>query len=134
MNWFALLKATITSGLVVSMTDWYFFGILFHNRYHEHPGVWRKYKDKKDEMRSISKGCVLSVLTCIGYFVLCDWLNVRGFSSALIVALIIWFIGPFLQIISNVIFMNFGKPIAVSHSLGWIVRFVVAAGVYSLFF
>ena len=59
MNWLQILEAAVVAGIVSSFTDWYFFGIVFHDRYHIYPGVWRKYRDKKDEMRSIAWGTCL---------------------------------------------------------------------------
>src|SRR5216684_1508436 len=54
MNWTQVLLTLVASAVVASFTDWYFFGVLFHDRYLVTPGVWRQYKDKKDEMRSIA--------------------------------------------------------------------------------
>ena len=53
MNYLHILMAFVVSAVVSSFTDWYFFGILFHERYWATPGIWRQYKDKNDEMRSI---------------------------------------------------------------------------------
>src|SRR6266478_714438 len=54
MNWTQVVLAFVASAVLASFTDWYFFGVLFHERYRATPGVWRQYKDKMDEMRSIA--------------------------------------------------------------------------------
>jgi hypothetical protein len=33
--------AILLSGLAVSMTDWFFFGVLFHDKYLAYPEIWR---------------------------------------------------------------------------------------------
>ena len=34
--------AILLSGLAVSMTDWFFFGVLFHDKYRAYPEIWRQ--------------------------------------------------------------------------------------------
>src|SRR3954470_2049520 len=65
MNWLKFLEAAIAASFLASMTDWYFFGVLFHDRYHVNAGVWKKYKNKSDEMRSIMVGTIYGSFTCV---------------------------------------------------------------------
>jgi hypothetical protein len=56
----------VCSTAVTSITDWYFFGVLFHHQYGKTPGVWRTYRDKSDEYRSIGVSqAILAVSTLV---------------------------------------------------------------------
>ena len=41
MPWARLALAAIVAGTSVSLTDWLFFGVLFHEKYQMYPEVWR---------------------------------------------------------------------------------------------
>ncbi len=71
MNWTQVLLTLVASAVVASFTDWYFFGVLFHDRYLVTPGVWRQYKDKKDEMRSIAISELLLGISSFVFIVTC---------------------------------------------------------------
>src|SRR5450759_4422230 len=41
MNWAKFVLTVVVSGIAVSLTDWFFFGVLFHDKYNAYPEVWR---------------------------------------------------------------------------------------------
>jgi len=127
LNWVEILEAAVVAGVLSSFTDWYFFGILFHDRYHTHPGVWRKYRDKKDEMRSIAWGTLLGAGSCLIFIVICDWPGVRSVGNALMLATAVWALGPLTLMVTNSIFMNLDRALLFSHSVGWLARLAIAA-------
>ena len=126
MDWLRILGAASAAAILASFTDWYFFGILFHDRYQTHPGVWRKYRDKKDEIRSIAWGTLLGASSCLIFVVVCDWLGVHSVVGTLLLGLAVWALGPFSLLLTNSLFMNMDPYLLISHSLGWLVRLVIA--------
>ena len=62
--WVALVVALIAS----SFTDWYFMGVLWHDKYLAHPEVWRRPQGGKGESLAVAWAQLLSILTC-GLFI-----------------------------------------------------------------
>ena len=50
-----ILYAVVLYIIASNLTDWFFFGILFHNKYSVHPEVWRRTQGSGGE------GIILSV-------------------------------------------------------------------------
>jgi hypothetical protein len=127
MNYAHILFAFTASAILASFTDWYFFGVLFHDRYQTTPGVWKKYKNKKDEMSSI--------MICQGYFTMtsllfvigCSWLGLTALPALLTAAMGIWIMVPVPLLLSNAVYIPMDRRIVFSHSLGWLARFLVTA-------
>src|SRR3954468_22069242 len=90
MNWLKFFEAAVAASFLASMTDWYFFGVLFHDRYHVNAGVWKKYKNKSDEMRSILVGTLFGSFTCVIFVAGCMILKITALSLALSTAAFLW--------------------------------------------
>lgn len=41
MNWLHYGLAVLAALIACSLSDWLFMGVLFHDKYKEHPEVWR---------------------------------------------------------------------------------------------
>jgi len=133
MNWIHIAEASVLAIILASFTDWYFFGILFHNRYHSTPGVWKQYKDKKDEMRSISISMLYQSITSVVFIIACSYLQVNTLVPAMIAALVVWVMVPLPLLLSYGVFIRMDRLIIVSHSLGWLARLLITAACISLF-
>jgi hypothetical protein len=127
MNWTRFLMAVAVSGLASSLTDWLFMGILFHGKYLETPEIWRK-KPGESETSYILASTVLGVLSCAALIFLCIWAGaLSSVSGALRVAILAWLAAPLPVLGMNIIWMKLHPLIGVSHSLGWLARFIVTA-------
>jgi hypothetical protein len=129
MNWTRFLIAVAVSGVAASFTDWLFMGVLFHNKYLETPEIWRK-PPGKPETSYILASTLFGVLACAALIFLFIWASALGsFSGAVRVAILAWLAAPLPVIGSNVIWMKMHPLLGVSHSLGWLARFVLTAAI-----
>lgn len=120
--------AVLVSAIVSNLTDWFFFGILFHDKYFAYPEVWwRQPGAKGGEGKAIAASTVVSLLTIIAFICACNIFAIRGYKPALEFAALIWLIAPLPLNITNSFFIKLHPLIVVSHSLGWLARLVVVA-------
>src|SRR5262245_9948151 len=134
MNWLKFFETVIAASLLASMTDWYFFGVLFHDRYHSTPGVWRKYKSKKDETRSILVGTLLGSFTCMIFVASCVILKLTSLSIALSTAAFLWVMIPLPMLATQSIFMKYDRALALAHAGGWLAKLLVSAACVGLIY
>ena|SRR6185295_11617623 len=127
MNLVKFLEAAIAASFLASMTDWYFFGVLFHDRYHLHAGVWKKYKNKQDEMRSILIGTLFGSFTCIIFVAGCMILKITALPLALSTAAFLWLMIPLPLLLTQSVFMKYDRGLMAAHSGGWLAKLLVAA-------
>jgi uncharacterized protein DUF1761 len=126
MNWTHFLIALIGSGIVMSLTDWFFFGILFHDKYHAHPEVWRG-KPGQPETRNIIIVTLLGFVTAAVFLIMYTHSHAHGFTHAFGFAFHIWLMVALPLIISNALYIKFHPLLVVSHSLGWLAKLTVVA-------
>lgn len=86
MTRFAL--AVVVSGLAVSMTDWVFSGILFHDKYEVYPEVWRRLAG--GESSQVVAGVALSVFTCAVFIIVCGAFQLAPLNKSMTLAFLIW--------------------------------------------
>jgi hypothetical protein len=127
MNWLRIVVAFVASAVVTSLSDWYFFGVLFHDRYQRTPGIWRRYRDKADERLSIGAGQATLSVSSLVFILVCAYLGWVSAKSSLTAAVILWVMIPVPLLVTNAIFIPMDRLIVLSHSLGWLVRLVVTA-------
>jgi hypothetical protein len=127
MNWAQVFLAFVASAILASFTDWYFFGVLFHDRYRATPGVWRQYSDKKDEMRSIALSELFMGVSSFVFTVVCGRQGWTSLSNAAVAALVAWVMLPVPLLLTNAVYVPMSRLIVVSHSLGWLARLLVTA-------
>src|SRR6266851_4689538 len=102
MNWARFLLAVVLSGFATTLTDWLFMGVLFHKKYLATPEIWR-IKPGQNDTRSI----------------------VLSYRATLHTSLLIWVAAAVPIIFSNIVWIKMDPLLGVSHSLGWLARFVV---------
>jgi hypothetical protein len=127
MNWTRFLLAVVVSGLGASITDWLFMGVLFHDKYLETPETWRA-KSGQPEVTSIVASTVIGFVSCAAFLYLCYWTGALSVHRAsLRMAVLAWLVAPLPLILTNVLWIKMHPLLGLSHSLGWLVRFVITA-------
>ncbi|MGH9711244.1 MAG: DUF1761 family protein [Candidatus Acidiferrales bacterium] len=119
--------AILLSGIVSSMTDWFFGGVLFHDKYMAHPEIWRrKPGDRKGENQAIAWSILLGFVTCAVFVCTCMSFDVHGYAAALELAVAIWVMAPLPLLIVNALFIKTHPLNVVSNSLGWLAKLLLA--------
>ena len=126
MNWTRYFLAVLLSGVASSFTDWFFMGILFHDRYMAAPEVWRGKPGEQQPSR-ILMSILVGLVSCAAFIYLCWFTNMLTAKAALTLAVIVWLAGPLPLIRTNIVWIRMHPLLGVSHSLGWLARFVVSA-------
>jgi hypothetical protein len=127
MSWLHILGAFIASAVATSFSDWYFFGVLFHSHYRTTPGVWRTYRDKKDEQRTLVAAQALMTVSSLVFILVCahqGWVSAR---SSIPAAITLWVMIPLPLIAVNALYIPMDRRLVVSHSLGWLARLLITA-------
>jgi hypothetical protein len=126
MNWTRFALAIVASGVSISITDWFFFGFLFHGKYMETPELWRATK----EGAKIAWSLLIAVLSSAMFLHFCWHFDVHGIHQAFSLALFAWFVAALPITITNALYLKYNPLLAVSHSLGWLARLAVMALAY----
>jgi len=129
-NWGKVCLAVVAAGVAGSFTDWLFFGMIFHDKYLVHPEVWKK-RDK-GEGAQIAMSSVVGLLASAALIVLCIGLHMGTYREALKLAAAVWLIGSVPVVANEHIFMKLHPALFVTHTIGWLVRFLLAAAAYVL--
>jgi hypothetical protein len=114
------------SGVATSFTDWLFMGKLFHRKYLETAEIWR-VKPGQSDTRSIIVSSLLGVVSCAAFIWLCRWTDALTLRSGLHMAELVWVAGAVPIIFSNIVWIKMNPLLGISHSLGWLARFVISA-------
>jgi len=127
MGWTRFLLAVVLSGLATTFTDWLFMGALFHKKYLDTPEIWR-IKPGQNDSRSILASSLLGLSSCAAFLYLCVWIGPPyGSRATLPIAFLIWLAAPVPIIFSNIVWIKMHLILGISHSLGWLARFVVTS-------
>jgi hypothetical protein len=125
MHWTRFLVAVVISGFATTFTDWLFMGMLFHKKYLATPEIWRVKAGQSDK-RSIVLSSLLGVLSCAAFLYLCIWAGTPVvYHATPHIALLVWVAAAVPIIFSNIVWIKIDPLLGVSHSLGWLARFVV---------
>jgi len=127
-----LIGMAVLAGVLGSVTDWLFMGVLFHDAYNRHPEIWRPAigagRDKTAVLLSVTIGFLMS-FAIVG---LCAFANVAGVMQGTLVALLAWIAGPLAVMAINGLFIKLDPRIIVAHSIGYLLRFVLAGAAAGL--
>jgi hypothetical protein len=123
-----LVLAVLLSGFTASVTDWFFGGVLFHDKYMAYPEIWRREAgDAGGEGKAIAWSVVLGFVTCGVFILTAAAFHVHGYASALELAAAIWLIAPLPLLITNALFIKMHPLNVVAHALGWLAKLLLAA-------
>jgi hypothetical protein len=117
--------AILLSGLAVCLTDWLFFGVLFHDKYLAYPEIWRQAP--AGEGKAVFWSILLGFVTCAAFVVACSAFHVRAYAAATGLAAAIWAMVPLPLLITNALFIKLHPLTVLAHALGWLVKLLVAA-------
>jgi hypothetical protein len=122
MYWTRFIAAVIVSGIVTSMTDWFFAGDWIHRRF-TYPEIWRK----GSETRAIALSSTFPFVTCAAFMAMAVWLDVHSLAALLKLALLVWLIGPLALNLTNAAFIKLHRVFVALYSAGWLVKLAIAA-------
>jgi hypothetical protein len=126
MSWSRIVLAILASGVLSSLTDWMFMGDWLYKRYDRNPEIWR-YPAGTGENKAILWSSVFPFLTCAVFTLVCCGLHLHSYLETCELAVAIWLIGPLPLTIMNALWIKLSAPIALSFSLGWLVKLSLAA-------
>lgn len=125
MHWTRFALAVIASGVVASVTDWFFMGFLFHDKYLENREVYRN-QPGQSETAKILGSALFGLVSSAAFIYLCYWTGALPILRANIrMAAVVWLVAPVPLILTNVLWMKFHPLLGVSHMLGWLARFII---------
>jgi hypothetical protein len=122
MNWVRLVAIVLGTGVLTSLTDWFFAGDWIH-RHYTYPEVWRQGA----EARAIALTSPLPFLTCGVFAYVAARLGLHSVSSAVKLAVAVWLIGPLPLILANAAFMKLHRVFVVLYSIGWLIKLLIVA-------
>ncbi|HXB68067.1 MAG TPA: DUF1761 domain-containing protein [Candidatus Acidoferrales bacterium] len=131
MNAAYFAEAVLAATVVSSLTDWFFFGVLFHARYQAYPEVWRREFSGGNEWKAVLMATIVSVVMACAFLYLLHRLGLHGYVQPLQLAVAIWLIAALPATVTNFIFIKLHPGILVSHSLGWLLRLAVFAASFA---
>jgi hypothetical protein len=120
------LLALVAAVVAISLTDWFFFGVLFHDRYLLTPEVWRDVAEGK----KIAGSMVFAVVGAAAYLVLLGQLQLQDTQSIVQLSLLVWLVAGLPQTVTNTIYVKYAPELVITHSLGWLARIAVTAVAY----
>jgi hypothetical protein len=128
MNWIRFAAIVVGTGIVTSLTDWFFAGDWLHKRF-TYPEIWRK----DAETRAIALTSPLPFVTCGLFTLVLAWLGLHSLATTTILALAVWLIGPLPLILTNAAFIKLHRFFVVSYSAGWLLKLMIVALAVSWF-
>ncbi len=95
--------ALAVASVATSLSDWYFMGVLFHDKYLAHPEVWRHTGNRRGESLAIawSSRC-MAVVSAAAFLWLCGRLGLAGENQVFLLALGVWLAGPLPLLLTQV--------------------------------
>ncbi|MBU6469350.1 MAG: hypothetical protein KGL00_08030 [Gammaproteobacteria bacterium] len=128
-GWF--IGAAVVAIIVTSLTDWFFGGVLFHEKYKNYPEIWRN--SGKGECLAITWSVLLGVLTCVIFIYLAVRLDALSWGRALGLAFGIWLLAPLPLLVTNALFIKIHPVNTLSNVTGWLVKLFICAAAAHLF-
>jgi hypothetical protein len=122
MHWTRLALVVLGTGVVTSLTDWFFAGDWLHRRW-TYREVWRP----GPEVRAIALTSPLPFLTCAVFAYLAMRLGLHSPTSTVKLALAVWLIGPLPLILTFAAFVKLHRVFVLSITIGWLVKLVIVA-------
>ena len=127
-----VIGATVVAGVLGSFTDWLFMGVLFHDSYNRHPEIWRPGIAAGRERTAILLSTAIGFLMTFAIVGLCVVAGVSGIAQGCGVALLAWVAGPLAIMVINGLFIKMDARVVVAHSIGYLLRFVLAGAAAGL--
>ena len=127
-----VVGAAIAAGVLSSLTDWLFMGVLFHAAYNRHPEIWRSAIAAGQEKSAILISATIGIVMTVAIVALCSVAQVRSVEAGLLVAILAWVAGPLAILTINGHFIKLDVRVIGAHSVGYPARFALAGIVAGL--
>jgi hypothetical protein len=127
---FATIGTIIVAAVLYGLADWFFGGILFHDKYLAYPEVWRP---RESNLYAIIAAQALGLLSAIAFVMMAVKLQQTDFSQTLTLAFWIWLAAPVPIYLTNFAFMKLHWMIVAAHLTGWLVKLLAMALVTAAF-
>lgn len=124
-----IAAAVVAGGLLGSLADWLFAGVLFHSRYQRHPDTWRAGRNERGRIVAAQ---ALSLVTSAGLVMLSLRLGQTDLRGVAKLAAMIWLIGPLPLLVANHLFIRIDPLVTASHAAGWLAKLLLTAGTIGL--
>lgn len=119
--------ALVVASVATSFSDWYFMGVLFHDKYLAYPEVWRHRGDKRAENLAIAWSTLTGVLSAAAFLWLAARLGVAADNRVFLLAAGLWLAGPVPLLLTQAAFIKIHHLNTVAALAGWLARFVLFA-------
>lgn len=119
--------ALVVAATASMFSDWYFMGVLFHDKYLAHPEIWRNAGDRRGENLAIAWSTLLGVLSAAAFLWLCYPLGLVGSNDVFLLAGGIWLVGPVPLLLTQAAFIKIHPLNTLAALAGWLARLVLFA-------
>ena len=116
------IEAFAIGAVLVSLADWLFFGVLFHQKYFAYPEVWRPNTKWR-----VPVSAAIALLTPAAFVALVWTLHLTDEHDVIHAALLAWVMGPLPLLVVNAFFIKLHPLVTVTHIAGWLAKFLAAA-------
>jgi hypothetical protein len=123
MHWSRFLLALLVAGVGTSLTDWLFFGVLFHDKNNVYPEVWRPLQG--GEGGKVAWSTLLTLFTAAMFIHACVHFELSTLHYKFSFAMAIWLIACVPMIVTNGIWMKLHPLVSLAHVLGWLAKLLV---------
>lgn len=127
MEFWRYVLALAVASVATSFSDWYFMGVLFHDKYLAYPEVWRHTGDKRGEGLAIAWSTLTGVLSAGAFLWLAVQLGVNSSNAVFLLAGGLWLAGPVPLLLTQAAFIKVHHLNTVAALLGWLVRLALFA-------
>ena len=124
--WRYVLALAVAS-VATAFSDWYFMGVLFHDKYLIYPEVWRHQGDRRGESLAVAWSTLTGVLSAGAFLWLAVRLGVSSSNQVFLLAGGLWLAGPVPLLLTQGAFIKIHLLNTVAALLGWLVRFALFA-------
>jgi len=125
-TWRYVLALAVAS-VATSFSDWYFMGVLFHDKYLTYPEVWRHRGDGPGESLAVAWSTLTGVLSAGAFLWLAVRLGVASGNQVFLLAGGLWLVGPVPLLLTQAAFIKIHLLNTVAALLGWLVRLALFA-------
>jgi hypothetical protein len=121
------LLAVLIANVLVALADWFFFGVLWHEKYKAFPEVWRRPAGGQGETAAVAVSALVGALTPTVFVLACVLLGHVRLDDALLLSGAVWLMSAVPMWVWNFVFMKVHPLILLAGLLGWLVRLGLAA-------
>ena len=127
MGLWQYVLALAVASVATSFSDWYFMGVLFHDKYLAYPEVWRHSGDQRGESLAIAWSTLTGVLSAGAFLWLALQLGVTSSNVVFLLAGGLWLAGPVPLLLTQAAFIKIHYLNTVAALLGWLARLALFA-------